>query len=221
MAPPSLRFKEVAIRDLPLYDSDLEGAQRPRGVDGVPPAVQVRPTPCCSSRPSTTARCRACSRTRSTWARGRTAGASWSGKPGAVISVSPGAIGGFGANHHLRQSFVFLNMLPHAAARGLHRQRRQAVRRRRQHQRPETREFMAQVPARRSRSGSSAVARADEARVSWRTCGSPQRLVDRASPSPLTDGVLDAAVQMVLEQLERQRVERGRTALTCVRTSTQ
>ena len=26
----------------------------------------------------------------------------WSGKPAAVISVSPGALAGFGANHHLR-----------------------------------------------------------------------------------------------------------------------
>jgi chromate reductase len=34
----------------------------------------------------------------------------WGGKPGAVMSVSPGAIGGFGANHHLRQSLVFLNI---------------------------------------------------------------------------------------------------------------
>ena len=32
------------------------------------------------------------------------------GKPGGVISVSIGAIGGFGANHHLRQSLVFLNV---------------------------------------------------------------------------------------------------------------
>jgi len=32
------------------------------------------------------------------------------GKPAAVISTSIGAIGGFGANHHLRQSLVFLNM---------------------------------------------------------------------------------------------------------------
>ncbi|HUR42761.1 MAG TPA: NADPH-dependent FMN reductase [Aestuariivirga sp.] len=31
-------------------------------------------------------------------------------KPGAVISVSVGAIGGFGANHHLRQSLMFLNV---------------------------------------------------------------------------------------------------------------
>jgi len=34
----------------------------------------------------------------------------WAGKPSAVVSVSPGAIGGFGANHHLRQSMVFLDM---------------------------------------------------------------------------------------------------------------
>lgn len=31
-------------------------------------------------------------------------------KPAAIITASPGAIGGFGANHHLRQSCVFLNM---------------------------------------------------------------------------------------------------------------
>jgi chromate reductase len=34
----------------------------------------------------------------------------FNGKPGAVISVSPGALSGFGANHHLRQSLVFLNV---------------------------------------------------------------------------------------------------------------
>jgi chromate reductase len=34
----------------------------------------------------------------------------WSGKPALVISNSPGALGGFGANHHLRQSLVFLDM---------------------------------------------------------------------------------------------------------------
>lgn len=32
------------------------------------------------------------------------------GKPGAVITVSPGAIGGFGANHHLRQILVSINV---------------------------------------------------------------------------------------------------------------
>jgi chromate reductase len=34
----------------------------------------------------------------------------FNGKPGGVISNSPGALGGFGANHHLRQSLVFLNV---------------------------------------------------------------------------------------------------------------
>jgi chromate reductase len=34
----------------------------------------------------------------------------WDGKKGAVISVSPGAVGGFGANHALRQAVVFLNI---------------------------------------------------------------------------------------------------------------
>jgi chromate reductase len=34
----------------------------------------------------------------------------WTGKPAAIVSVSPGAMGAFGANHHLRQSLVFLNM---------------------------------------------------------------------------------------------------------------
>jgi chromate reductase len=32
------------------------------------------------------------------------------GKPAAIVSVSPGALSGFGANHHLRQMLVFLNM---------------------------------------------------------------------------------------------------------------
>jgi chromate reductase len=34
----------------------------------------------------------------------------WDKKPAAIVSVSPSAIGAFGANHHLRQSLVFLNM---------------------------------------------------------------------------------------------------------------
>lgn len=35
---------------------------------------------------------------------------SWDGKPGGIVSVSPGALSGFGANHHLRQSLVFVNV---------------------------------------------------------------------------------------------------------------
>jgi len=31
-------------------------------------------------------------------------------KPAAIVTVSPGSIGGFGANHQIRQAAVFLNM---------------------------------------------------------------------------------------------------------------
>lgn len=34
----------------------------------------------------------------------------WDGKPAAIFSNSPGNLAAFGANHHLRQSLVFLNM---------------------------------------------------------------------------------------------------------------
>jgi chromate reductase len=34
----------------------------------------------------------------------------WNDKPGGIVSVSMGGIGGFGANHHLRQMMTFLNV---------------------------------------------------------------------------------------------------------------
>lgn len=34
----------------------------------------------------------------------------WNKKPGAIISISPGGMGGFGANHHLRQVLTCLNV---------------------------------------------------------------------------------------------------------------
>jgi len=108
LAPASLALEIVEIRDLPLYDQDLDSAPPPpwtafrerirrsegvlfvtpeynRSVPGVlKNAIDV------GSRPY-----------------GQSA---WNGKPGAVVSVSPGALGAFGANHHLRQSLVFLNV---------------------------------------------------------------------------------------------------------------
>lgn len=35
----------------------------------------------------------------------------WDGKAGGIISVTPGGLGAFGANHHLRQPMMFLNIL--------------------------------------------------------------------------------------------------------------
>jgi chromate reductase len=107
---PGLEFVHVELRDLPLYDQDLDGDAPPppawaafrdamRATDGVLFATPEynRSVPGAlknaidvGSRPY-----------------GKSV---YAGKPGAVVSVSPGALGGFGANHHLRQSLVFLDV---------------------------------------------------------------------------------------------------------------
>jgi chromate reductase len=109
LAPPSLKLQIVEIGDLPLYNQDLETSdpppaytafrQRVARADGV---IFVTPE---YNRSTPGALKNAVD------VGSRPYGHSvWSGKPGAVISVSPGAIGGFGANQHLRQSFVFLDI---------------------------------------------------------------------------------------------------------------
>ncbi len=108
LAPKSLAFEFFEIGGLPLYNQDLDESPPEawtdfktslRSVDGVifvtpeynrsipgvlKNAIDVGSRPYGQS--------------------------SWEGKPGAVITVSPGSIGGFGANHHLRQVLVFLNV---------------------------------------------------------------------------------------------------------------
>jgi chromate reductase len=108
LAPETLRPEIVEIGQLPLYNQDddasppaasaafkakIQGSdavlfvtpEYNRSVPGVPKnAIDI------ASRPY-----------------GKSA---WDGKPGAVISVTPGGLGAFGANHHLRQSLVFLNV---------------------------------------------------------------------------------------------------------------
>ncbi|QXI30352.1 NADPH-dependent FMN reductase [Pseudomonas vanderleydeniana] len=108
LAPANLKLKIVEIGDLPLYNEDIDGTppaayttfrEQVAAADALlfvtPEYNRSVPAPLknaidVGSRPY-----------------GKSA---WGGKPGAVISVSPGAIGGFGANHHLRQSLVFLNV---------------------------------------------------------------------------------------------------------------
>ncbi|MEN6376182.1 MAG: NAD(P)H-dependent oxidoreductase [Smithella sp.] len=111
LAPASLALESIEIGKLPLYNQDYddegnppevwtEFRQRVKPFDGVlfvtpeynrsVPAV-LKNALDVGSRPY-----------------GQSV---WGGKPGAVISVSPGVIGGFGANHHLRQSLVFLDVL--------------------------------------------------------------------------------------------------------------
>ena len=108
LAPSSLAMQIVEIGDLPLYNQDDDAAppaaygvfrDKLKGYDGVlfcTPEYN-RSVPAAlknaidvGSRPY-----------------GHSV---WSGKPGAIVSVSPGALSAFGANHHLRQSLVFLDV---------------------------------------------------------------------------------------------------------------
>ncbi|HEY6640975.1 MAG TPA: NAD(P)H-dependent oxidoreductase [Povalibacter sp.] len=109
LAPAGVTFEQVPIGDLPLYNEDLETSSPPaqwtafrekiRSSDAVLFATPEynRSVPAAlknaidvGSRPY-----------------GKSV---FQGKPAAVVSASVGPIGGFGANHHLRQSLVFLDM---------------------------------------------------------------------------------------------------------------
>jgi chromate reductase, NAD(P)H dehydrogenase (quinone) len=108
LAPPSLKLGFVEIAGLPLYNQDddvsppapwVQFRTQVKAADAVlfvtPEYNRSVPAPLknaidVGSRPY-----------------GQSA---WSGKPAAIVSAAPGAIGAFGANHHLRQSLVFLNV---------------------------------------------------------------------------------------------------------------
>src|SRR5690606_2743602 len=108
LAPESLSFEIIDISSLPFFNEDLEATppqewlklrEQIKAADGVlfltpeynrsVPAV-LKNAIDVGSRPY-----------------GQN---SWNGKPGGVVSVSIGNISGFGANHHLRQSLVFVNV---------------------------------------------------------------------------------------------------------------
>lgn len=105
---PNLKFDIVEIGDLPHFDQDLEAA---------PPAEWVRFRNEVAAHEAVLFATPEYNRSvpgvlkNAIDVGSRPYGASvWDGKPGAVISVSPGALAGFGANHHLRQSLAFLNV---------------------------------------------------------------------------------------------------------------
>ena len=110
LAPASLATEIVAIGDLPLYNQDDDDGGKPPGpwtafrqhMAGFQGVLFVTPE---YNRSLPGALKNALD------VGSRPYGKSiWDGKPGAVVSASPGAIGAFGANHHLRQSLVFLNV---------------------------------------------------------------------------------------------------------------
>jgi chromate reductase len=109
LAPEILTLQIIGIGDLPLYDPDLDDSAVPNAwtrfrqrVAVVDAVLFVTPE---YNRSVPGALKNALD------VGSRPYGANvWAGKPGAVVSLSPGAIGGFGANHHLRQSLVFLDV---------------------------------------------------------------------------------------------------------------
>jgi chromate reductase len=108
LAPATLKLEIVEIRDLPLFNQDEETTPPPASatfkarIHKADAALFVTPEYNRSVPGALKNAIDVASRPR--------AQSAWSGKPAGVVSVSPGAIGGFGANHHLRQSLVFLNM---------------------------------------------------------------------------------------------------------------
>jgi chromate reductase len=109
LAPSSLKLDIVEIGQLPLYNEDLDANPPPapwtafrRRVKATDAVLFVTPE---YNRSMPAALKNALD------VGSRPYGASvWDRKPGAIVSSSPGAIGAFGANHHLRQSLVFLNV---------------------------------------------------------------------------------------------------------------
>ena len=110
LSPANTKFELIPIGDLPFYNEDLDTDSPPpqwtefrRRIKAADAVLFVTPeynrsVPAAlknaldvGSRPY-----------------GQNA---FDGKPGAVVTTSVGAIGGFGANHHLRQSLMFLNVL--------------------------------------------------------------------------------------------------------------
>jgi chromate reductase len=105
---PNLKFNIVEIGDLPHFDQDLESdppAQWVRFREEIAAADAVLFVTPEFNRSVPGALKNAID------VGSRPYGQSiWNSKPGAVISQSPGGIGGFGSNHHLRQSLMFLNV---------------------------------------------------------------------------------------------------------------
>ena len=109
VAPPSLAFEIVEIGQLPLFNQDLEDAQAP--AEWVAFRERLRPADAVLFATPEHNRSVPAALKNAIDVGSRPFGQSvWQGKPGAVVSVSPGPTGAFGANHHLRQSFVFLDV---------------------------------------------------------------------------------------------------------------
>jgi len=110
LAPGAYAYEFVEIGQLPLYNQDLDAP------DQTPPEWiafrdRVRPFKGVLFATPEHNRSMPAAMKNALDVGSRPYGQSaWNGKPAGIVSVSPGAAGAFGANHHLRQSLVFLNM---------------------------------------------------------------------------------------------------------------
>lgn len=109
LAPDNLRFRFVEIGDLPLYNEDVEEAGAPEAwtrfreeVGSADAVLFVTPE---YNRTMPGALKNALDVGSRPYGQ-----AVWNNKPAAVMTLSPGGIGGFGANHDVRQALVFLDM---------------------------------------------------------------------------------------------------------------
>ena len=109
LAPATLKLNIIEIGDLALYNEDIDTATPPAAYSAF--RDQVRAADAVLFVTPEYNRSVPAALKNALDVGSRPYGQSvWGAKPGAIISVSPGAIGGFGANHHLRQSLVFLNV---------------------------------------------------------------------------------------------------------------
>jgi chromate reductase len=108
MVPEGATIEIVEIRDLPLFDADLETAlpqtvvdfkAKIKAADGV---LFVTPEYNYSIPGGL--------KNAIDWGSRPYGDNSFEGKPAAIMSASPGMLGGSRAQYHLRQTFVFLNM---------------------------------------------------------------------------------------------------------------
>lgn len=109
LAKPRLECQFVSIDDLPLYNPDLD--------TDTPPAAWARLRREIASTEAVLFATPEYNRSipgalkNALDVGSRPYGQSvWNRKPAAIVSVAPGLLGAFGANHHLRQPLVFLNM---------------------------------------------------------------------------------------------------------------
>jgi chromate reductase, NAD(P)H dehydrogenase (quinone) len=110
LAPPSLAMEIVEIRELQMYDPDLETDTPPREWVAFRDRIR-RADALLFATPEYNRSIPGCLKN-AVDVGSRPPGKSvFNGKPGAIVSVTPSGLGAFGANHHLRQALVYVNVL--------------------------------------------------------------------------------------------------------------